>query len=90
MRDLGTMKVLHKDSIKVEYVVIKIGGQTFSTSFNEIKTGKDIDVSKSQVVTTNGIGVQVNHWIKGKFKERERHEKLKEELPFEINIYYGA
>lgn len=85
--DLETMKILEEEDEKVEYVVIKIGDRTYSTSFCEIKSGKDIDIAKKQLVVTKGIGKQLNLWIKGFFTETEDHNKLSSKVPFEINIY---
>lgn len=87
IRDLGTMRILKEKRIKAEYIVIKIGDKVYSTSFSEIKTGKDIDVAMKQLVDTNGIGEQDNLWVKGKFTESKKHQKLDEEVPFEINVY---
>ena len=71
----------------VEYIVIKIGDKVYSTTFSEIRTGKDISVAKKQLVITDGIGSQDNLWIKGKFTEGKNHVKLDEDINFEINIY---
>jgi len=87
IRDLGNMKVLKEKDKKVEYVVIKIGDKVYSTTFSEIKTGKDIDISKLQLVDTKGIGKQQNLWIKGKLTEGKNHKKLEKKQQFELNIY---
>lgn len=85
--DLGNMKIYKEEEFKGEYIVLKIGDQTFSTSYEDIKGGNDITVAKNQLVETKGIGVQDNLWIKGKFTESKRHIKLKTPISFELNIY---
>ena len=60
IRDLGNMKILEEEDAEIEYVVVKIGDKFYSTSYSEIKTGKDIDIAKNQLVETKGIGKQNN------------------------------
>ena len=94
----NTMKVLKNKNLKGEYIVIRIGNETYSTSFGEIKTGKDIDRCALQKVDTVGIGIQDNVWVKGTLTEGTNHKPLSEgtallnvssdgKIPFEINIY---
>jgi hypothetical protein len=85
--DLGTMQILKEKLVDVDYIVIQIGDKTYSTSYSEIKTGKDISIAKDQLINTIGIGQQDNLWIKGKFTESKNHIKLPEPLSFQINIY---
>lgn len=87
IRDLGNMKVLKEKIKEVDYIVIKIGDKIYSTSFSDIKNGKDISIAMKQLVDTKGIGEQENLWIKGSFTEGSKHEKLPTSVPFEINIY---
>jgi hypothetical protein len=77
----NTMDVLDESIIPMDYLVLRIDGQTFSTNSKEINTGK------LQLVLTKHIGHQNNIWIRGKFTEKENHELLEKETPFEINIY---
>ena len=89
IRQIGNMQVLKEERKKVEYIVFKIGNKIYSTSYSEIKTGKDINIAMEQDVNTIGVGEQKNLWIKGKFTEEQKHSKLSQEVPFEINIYFG-
>ena len=90
IRDLGNMQILEEKKEQVEYIVIKIGDQVYSTSYEEIKTGKDIDIRMLQKVNTKGIGKQDNLWIKGKFTEGKYHKKLDKPVSFELNVYTGV
>lgn len=87
IRDLGTMKILKEKDTKIHYVIIQIGGKTYSTTFDGKKDGKDIAISKKQLAETEGIGQEDNLWIKGKFTETANHSKLPEEIPFQLNVY---
>ena len=86
----NTMKAENIRDKNVHYIVIKLGDKFYSTTFSEIKTGKDIEIAKEQLADTKGIGIQKNTWIVGKFTETNKHEKLSEPLPSELNIYEGA
>lgn len=81
-----TMDVLFNEEKEIDYIVIKIGDKTFSTSYEEIKKG--LIKGNVQLVKTDGIGEQTQLWVKGKFTEEENHKKLEEEEKFEINIYF--
>jgi hypothetical protein len=85
--DLGTMKILSEKIANAEYIIIKIGDKTYSTSYSDIKNGKDISIAKNQAVDTAGIGKQNNLWIKGKFTEGKYHNKFDMPIPFELNVY---
>ena len=79
--DLGNMKILESATEPVEYIVIKIGDETYST--------KDIKTSELQLVDTKNVGRQRNLWIKGNFteNEKENHENIAISIPFELNVY---
>lgn len=86
IRDLGTMKILSERNAPISYIVIQIGGVTYSTKFTDL-AGSDIKVAKEQETETVGIGRQINLWLKGIFTESKHHKKLEEPIPFQINIY---
>lgn len=83
----NTMKVIFEEEKKIDYFVIKIGDKTYSSSYEDIKKG--LIKGKLQVVETKGIGEQTQLWVKGNITEGKNHEKLKEEVPIEVNIYFN-
>lgn len=82
----ANMCVTKEGNKKIDYIVIKIGGKTYSTTF-ETFPSKDIEKAKTQITETKNVGEQENLWIKGQFTEEENHKKLETPIPFEINIY---
>jgi hypothetical protein len=82
----NTMKVLFSEEKEIDYIVIKVGENTYSTSFEEIRQG--LIKGNMQIVDTKGIGTQAQLWIKGNLTEKESHQKLPETLPIELNIYF--
>lgn len=86
MKASETMEILSSTNKQIDYIVLKIGDQTFSTNSSEIKLGLIKGII--QRVSTIGIGEQQQIWIKDKFKEGKFHKELLEEIPFEINIYF--
>lgn len=83
----STMKVISNKKIKPHYVVIRIDGKTYSTTFGgDAFDDKDIDACNLQLVETEGIGREDNMWAKGRLTEGENHQKIAA-IPFEINIY---
>jgi tryptophanyl-tRNA synthetase len=80
----NTMTAFDEEGLEVHYIVLRIGSQTFSTTFPNL-TGAGI-LAKSQKVETKNIGIETNEWIKGVFSEGDNHQKIKP-IPFEINIY---
>lgn len=74
------MKVLKEKKIVPEYIVLKLDNLTFSARL------QNLELSRQQETDTQGVGIQDNVWIKGKFTEFNNHVKLKA-LPFELNVY---
>jgi len=82
----STMVVKGEEEKKVDYIVIKIGGKTYSTNTTTFPN-TDINLSKLQITDTKNIGKQENLWIKGQFTEEAGHKKLDAPTPFELNVY---
>ena len=82
----NTMKVLHTEDKKIDYIVLKIGDKVYSSNYGDITKG--FLTGQMQVVDTKGIGTQPHLWIKNKFTEEKGHKKLAKELPFELNVYF--
>lgn len=82
-----TMKVLKRRNKKIDYIVLRIDGKSYSTPFADINSGK-INGTLQRVDTT-GIGEQDQLWIKSYFSEGSGHQKLPENKPFELNVYFN-
>jgi len=81
-----TMKVEFSEDKKIDYIVVKIGNKTYSTSYTDINSGKI--KGKLQLVDTKGVGKQHQIWVKGNFTEGENHKTLEEPASFELNLYF--
>jgi hypothetical protein len=83
----NTMAVLKEEDREVDYIVLKIGDQTFSTNH---QNGGKANISgvkaKMQIVDTVGIGKNKNLWCKGVLTEGKNHQKITP-IPFELNVY---
>ncbi len=62
----------------VSYLIIKIGNSVFSTTMYE-KPTHILDLKRNTETK--------NIWLMGEFTETRQHKKLKEPIPFELNIY---
>lgn len=83
--NMNGMEVLSSDEIPVHYVIIKMGGQVYSTKFGELGAG----TANLQFVKTKNIGYENNLWFKGAFVEKANHQP-RDPIPFELNVYTRA
>lgn len=82
-----SMTVLKSKNKKIDYIVLKIDGKSYSTSFKNVNGGHITGVL--QRVETVGVGKQNQLWIKDKFTEGTGHQQLDKEKPFELNVYFN-
>lgn len=84
----NTMAVLDEKDKEINYIVLKMGRNSFSTNHKNIgMEGRSEIKAKIQTVRTVGIGKEKNLWIKAVLTEGSNHQPLAEPITIELNLY---
>ena len=83
----NTMSIIDEKDKEVNYIVLKMGGKSYSTNHKNIGMENRSEIrAKIQTVRTVGIGKEKNFWIKAVLTEGSNHQPI-HPITIELNLY---